>query len=202
MKFVFILLLVARLCESKPEDRSAMSKILKVNGNDKTLFFGDEKLTKEKMRQLFPDQFGVSRKRRGLSKKGLNIRWPNGEMPYTLSDNFSETEKNSIRNALNIIKSATCIQFTEYALTSAPQDHVALFPGSGCWSYIGRIGGVQQISLQHFGCFTSGIIIHEVLHALGVHHEQARADRDDFVTINFQNILTGNRKILTFLSSR
>lgn len=40
------------------------------------------------MRQLFPDQFGVSRNRRGLSKKGLNIRWPNGEMPYTLSDDF------------------------------------------------------------------------------------------------------------------
>nr|CAJ57450.1 astacin 4 [Hydractinia echinata] len=191
MKLVFILLLVARLCASKPNDQSAMTKILKVNGNDKTLFFGDEKLTTEEMRQLIPDQFGVSRKRRGLTKKSANLRWPNNEMPYILSDNFSEDEKTSIRDAIDIIRSVTCIQFTEYPLTSPPQDHVAIFPGSGCWSYVGRIGGAQQISLEHGGCINSGTIIHEVLHALGVHHEQARADRDGYVTINLLNIIIG-----------
>lgn len=33
-----------------------------------------------------------------------------------------------------------------------------------------------------------GIIQHELLHALGINHEQNRPDRDDFVQVNFANI--------------
>ncbi|TNM90642.1 hypothetical protein fugu_002931 [Takifugu bimaculatus] len=55
-------------------------------------------------------------------------------------------------------------------------------------------GGRQYISLQRPGCVRSGVVHHEILHALGFHHEQSRSDRDRFVTINYANIQPGRQR--------
>lgn len=60
-----------------------------------------------------------------------------------------------------------------------------------CWSYLGRQKNAQPISLQKNGCVFKDIIQHEALHALGFHHEHVRSDRDEHVTINFENIISG-----------
>nr|XP_061811180.1 low choriolytic enzyme-like [Nerophis lumbriciformis] len=69
--------------------------------------------------------------------------------------------------------------------------YLHFFSGSGCWSYLGRQRGRQLVSLQKNGCVRHGIVQHEVLHALGFHHEQVRSDRDAHVRILFQNIISG-----------
>lgn len=53
-------------------------------------------------------------------------------------------------------------------------------------SYVGCIGGVQDVNIYNYT--THGVILHEILHALGIYHEHCRQDRDSYVTINWGNI--------------
>lgn len=52
------------------------------------------------------------------------------------------------------------------------------------------VRGRQIVSIGR-GCEYKGIVQHEILHALGRVHEQSRLDRDNYVTINRQNIKKG-----------
>nr|CDJ91217.1 Peptidase M12A domain containing protein [Haemonchus contortus] len=64
---------------------------------------------------------------------------------------------------------------------------INLTEGDGCYSYVGMIGGVQDLSLAD-GCGTMGIIAHEFMHALGIFHMQSRHDRDSFITLDLTNV--------------
>ncbi|KAI1290234.1 Zinc metalloproteinase nas-4 [Halotydeus destructor] len=59
-----------------------------------------------------------------------------------------------------------------------------------CYSYYGRQGDEQPISLGQ-GCQEVWLSAHETMHALGIFHEQSRPDRDDFVTVNWSNVISG-----------
>ena len=47
--------------------------------------------------------------------------------------------------------------------------------------------GPQVISLDK-NCLHTGTIVHEFVHIIGLQHEHTRPDRDQYVTINFENI--------------
>lgn len=92
----------------------------------------------------------------------------------------------------------TCIKFIPW--NGKDKDYLLIWPikyPQGCWSYVGKIGGPQLIGLQppdHRGpnCLgDEGRAIHEIMHALGIFHEQSRADRDRFIKIHWKNILPG-----------
>merc|ERR1719154_995227 len=66
-------------------------------------------------------------------------------------------------------------------------NYVYIRPDGGCYSYVGRVRGQQTLSLAN-GCFSVGTVLHELMHAAGFYHEQSRADRDDYVQVNWENI--------------
>lgn len=52
------------------------------------------------------------------------------------------------------------------------------------------MSGGQKLSLGN-GCNSTATAMHELLHALGFWHEQARADRNLYVEVMWENILEG-----------
>jgi len=121
-----------------------------------------------------------------------NVRWPkiNGRVtvPYVIDSVYSSSEKNLIYNAMNEISSKTCVSFVP---RSSQNDYIRFFSGDGCWSYIGRIGGKQDLSLKRSGCMVHGIAMHEIIHALGYGHMHQHYQRDSKVRINYGNIQSG-----------
>ena len=61
-----------------------------------------------------------------------------------------------------------------------PNDHSGV-----CNSYIGRVGGEQEI----WGSIDCANQLHEMGHAVGLWHEQSRADRDTYISVNYNNII-------------
>lgn len=90
-----------------------------------------------------------------------------------------------MRLAMNDIEKYTCVRFIE---RSDEPDYVFIYSGSGCHSHMGKIGEQQELSLQKNGCFNRGIIMHELIHALGYDHMHSHADRDKYVDIKWENI--------------
>ena len=64
-----------------------------------------------------------------------------------------------------------------------------------CSSSVGKSGGQQNITLGP-GCFRLGTVLHEMMHALGIVHEQSRPDRDDHIEVLKENIEESKDKYL------
>jgi hypothetical protein len=63
-----------------------------------------------------------------------------------------------------------------------------LLSSGACWSSVGMFGGMQRLSLGQ-RCWYIGIVIHELGHAIGFWHEMNRPDRDQHISINWNNII-------------
>lgn len=86
------------------------------------------------------------------------------------------------------LEQKTCVDFVPW---NGHRDYIHIVSGGGCSSYVGRIGGRQQLSLRRNGCLVHGIAMHEMIHALGYGHMHQHPDRDSKAYISWQNIATG-----------
>ncbi|KAJ0002345.1 hypothetical protein NQD34_002141 [Periophthalmus magnuspinnatus] len=128
-------------------------------------------------------------------------KWSDGKVyvPYYIANHFSDREKSIITRGLESFSSFSCIRFRP--TISNDRDWLSIESQDGCWSYVGRRGGKQVVSLARSGCLYHNTVQHELLHALGFNHEQTRSDRDNHIRVLLENVISGMehnfRKIAT-----
>lgn len=91
---------------------------------------------------------------------------------------------------MDFIEEGTCIKFQNKDRMTT--DYVLFADGDKCESDVGYQGKQQEITLDvKEGCYFDQTIAHEIMHTLGVYHEQSRPDRDEYVKVVYDNIKSG-----------
>ncbi len=137
----------------------------------------------------------LSKTRGGIISKTSSFLWPNNTLVYRIDTSFTSDEITSIKSALNVWASEIPgLKFQECPNCNSNTDHVFFDDTTvnTCSSYVGRIGGQQEISLGW--CKGSGYIYdiaHEIGHTLGFFHPMSRYDRNEHINIIWNNVPNG-----------
>ncbi|XP_066922904.1 hatching enzyme 1.2-like [Clytia hemisphaerica] len=148
-----------------------------------------QKLLSQQNEQTSGDKQQTGSKRK-IFQYMLN-QWPNATVPYVFASAFEWRKE--VKQAIGIIESVSCIRFIR---RTDEKNYIRFVHSLGCWSLVGkfRYPTRQHISLGP-GCNNQGIILHELLHALGFFHEISREDRNKYVKINWDNVKGGIKNI-------
>jgi len=119
-------------------------------------------------------------------------RWPGGTVYYALDPGLSPALVSLVNSAITYWQTTTANTTNINFVQRTNQTNYVTFIDSSIGpasSGVGCIGGQQYIYINS-NCST-GNVIHEIGHAAGFWHEQSRSDRDTYITINFNNIISG-----------
>lgn len=173
-------------------------------GNNEQFFEGDIVIEKERLAELYGEQIRPLQARRHirsstissilLSRKKRNAEyysydlWYTRIIPYAFDNIFHVYPERMklVEAAMVVLSNMTCLRFVK---RTTERDYIFFRSTNSCNSKIGRMGGLQEIGMGYECLRPQGVILHEILHAAGLFHEQSRADRDSFVDVLWDNIV-------------
>ncbi len=126
-----------------------------------------------------------------------NDPWPNGIIPYDFAADVIPQNRNRARAVMNDLEFWCNARFVP-RVGNEPQWITIRNSASGNSATVGATaGGVVNINAWD----SPGLICHELLHTLGLFHEQQRADRDAFVEVIPAAIAPGREGNYTLIAS-
>jgi hypothetical protein len=143
--------------------------------NEKYVFQGDILLTEDQL---------TSGSKKGAGIGSFTKPWSCNTVNYKINENLLH-KKAEINAAIQHYESNTRLKFIEWT----DQTNYVEFVGdaSGSSSYLGMIGGRQEIKIKNLA--PVGTIIHEIGHTLGLIHEHSRMDAEGkYINILWKNI--------------
>ncbi|KAK5601978.1 hypothetical protein CRENBAI_018165 [Crenichthys baileyi] len=120
-------------------------------------------------------------------RNAVNVVWSDAIVPYEISPEVG-FRVSDILAAFRMVSAHTCIRFVEH---TDEFNYLVFKQGEGCASFVGVSGGSQPVFLSQ-AC-SPGNLAHELIHALGLYHEHTRNDRDNYITVNWSNIIPSKK---------
>lgn len=139
---------------------------------------------------LTPQQFNLlkanSKKALSTTQRGLIInnlikRWTNGIVYYNLSGLGADTSW-----TLKAMENISRVSPIVFVKRTTQANYVNFVKSGANNSAVGMVGGAQTLNIASYNY--TGILMHEIFHALGVNHEQCRPDRDSYVIFHPENV--------------
>lgn len=128
--------------------------------------------------------------------------WTDSVVPYLIDDSFNSKDRETLAIAIQKIEEATCVRFKELSVVDKFENFVKIRrhcdPGSGDWCFVG--GWVDfmgesrsSLSIGNYRLDPSsppsvGLVVHEILHTLGLVHTQKRQDRNETIRVLWDNL--------------
>lgn len=146
-------------------------------------------------------QFGTGRAR--TARTGVAQwppLWPDKTIVYQIDADLPSPER--VTSAIAHWRANTTLKFVQRtpANEASHPNYVRVTKGALCWSsHVGCNGGEQQIKLGPSCKF--GEVIHEIGHVVGLDHEHARRDRDQWIRIILDKVPEPKREYLEKLSA-
>ncbi|SDF66642.1 Astacin (Peptidase family M12A) [Pedobacter terrae] len=143
--------------------------------NGKNIFNGDMVIPDEQITTRLPEVTTEGHGPAGAYK------WPNHKVSYRFAAGFTTSQTNTILTAMADWTAKSGIIFE--AVTSGY--YLTIQPGSVNNCTVGYVSGA---TMNLSNPEAKGIVVHELGHAIGLHHEQLRADRDAYIAVKWDNI--------------
>lgn len=121
--------------------------------------------------------------------KWESFKWPNRTVPYIFGDEYNERNKAAVLGAMEIFHKETCVKFVPK--TKDHVEHIKYTKSAACGANVGCRRNRNEsldVTYSEYCLKIRGAIQHEMFHVLGLLHEQARPDRDDYIEIFWENI--------------
>ncbi|XP_072291316.1 low choriolytic enzyme-like isoform X1 [Eucyclogobius newberryi] len=186
LRCVCVLLLLAVSCWAEDEQELSVSELL-WKANKDVVRTASEPLVIDDI------AFDPDSERNADACTSRGCMWPKSAdrrvyVAYTIAGHYTSRERSLIERGLSSFSDSTCVRFIP---RSSQPDYISIQSDSGCYSYVGRRGNGQTVSLDKQGCLYHSTVQHELLHALGFNHEQCRSDRDQYIKVLWHNIQSG-----------
>lgn len=128
------------------------------------------------------------------SERGDLRLWPNNIVPFYFTSDMSENKKAHIRSRMAFTQTKTNLIFIEFSgeksLLNSYENGIKISPPlnpfAGNSSHVGMQGGIQNLTLTENS--THLVVDHEIFHSVNHEHEHNRPDRDEHITMLWDNI--------------